>query len=380
MAFERLARAYAERLGPARAVAAQGEKVVGLVGAAIPRELVLASGRTPVLVTADLARPIPTAEHYIDPVVAPEIQALFDAAVAGEFEFLDLLVISRPYAQLYYYLKEIYRLGRAPKLPPLAIYDLIQSRREAVRAYNLGRTRALAERLGRDAPRTIDDASLGAAIAAENAVRARQRELQDLRWQGRVSGSEALQALGAGWFVSPKDYAAALEAWLGELQRAPARSGTRVVVSTAEPFTHAGLHEALEGAGMLVVAEDDAFGARAAGEDVGTAGDLLEAITEKVWLDVATPAVNPYEDREAWFRAQAARPDVEAVVFYVPPSDRQFGWDLPRLARFVAGLGKPALLVRQDAADPAGRAAISAKAAEFLKAPSPQPALPELVR
>ena len=56
-------------------------------------------------------------------------------------------MLSRPYAQLYYYLKEVYRLGRAPKVPPLAMFDLMQSQREAVRSYNSGRTRALLERI-----------------------------------------------------------------------------------------------------------------------------------------------------------------------------------------------------------------------------------------
>ena len=41
------------------------------------------------------------------------------------------------------------------------------------------------------------------------------------------------------------------------------------------------------------------------------------------------------------------------MVFYLPPSDQQFGWDYPRLAAYVSGLGKPSLLLRQHARDDA---------------------------
>jgi benzoyl-CoA reductase/2-hydroxyglutaryl-CoA dehydratase subunit BcrC/BadD/HgdB len=346
--------------------AGKAQGVVGLVGLGVPDEPVLASGRFPVQITAPRGGETPTADHYIDPVVAPEIRALFEAAVAGAYEFLDLLVISRPYAQLYYYLKEIYRLGRAPRLPPLFMYDVIQSRREAVRAYNVGCTERLVERLQRGAARPIDEPSLAEAVAITNRRRAAQRRLQALRWGGKVRGVDALTALAAARFMPPVDYVEALEAWLATIGQTPAQ-GPRVLVATAEPLSEVDLHAAVEAAGAVVVAEDDAWGARAAGDDIDTLGDLTEAITRKVWLDVATPAVNPYEDREAWFRAHALRSDVDAVVFYVPPSDRQFGWDYPRMAAFLEARGKPALLVREDASTPDGRAQIASRAGAFLK-------------
>ncbi|MGZ4678406.1 MAG: hypothetical protein ACXV8Y_17890, partial [Acidimicrobiia bacterium] len=45
-------------------------------------------------------------------VIAPETKSLFEHTVGGSYSFVDLLVLSRPYAHLYYYLKEVYRMGR----------------------------------------------------------------------------------------------------------------------------------------------------------------------------------------------------------------------------------------------------------------------------
>src|SRR4051794_530341 len=134
--FAVLQRHYRDPLLAARAAHAKGVGVVGLVGATVPAELVLALGRFPVLITPDMGAPTPTADIYIEPVVSPETRALFEAALAGAFKFLDLLVLSRTDDKLYYYLKEMVRLGRAPAAPPLHMFDLMPSRREAVRQYN----------------------------------------------------------------------------------------------------------------------------------------------------------------------------------------------------------------------------------------------------
>src|SRR5687767_1166247 len=140
---------YDDRLLAAREAHARGIGVVGLIGNTVPRELVLAVDRFPVLVAAQNGAATPIADTYMEPVIPPETRALFEAAVSGAFEFFDLLVLTRPYAQLYYYLKEVYRWGRAPKLPPLHMYDLMPSRRDAVRAYNWQQTDRLIARLER---------------------------------------------------------------------------------------------------------------------------------------------------------------------------------------------------------------------------------------
>ena len=104
----------------------------------------------------------------MEPVIPPETRALFEAAVSGAFEFFDLLVLTRPYAQLYYYLKEVYRWGRAPKLPPLHMYDLMPSRREAVRTYNWKQTETLIARLEHLGGSEITDSALVNAIELTN--------------------------------------------------------------------------------------------------------------------------------------------------------------------------------------------------------------------
>jgi hypothetical protein len=126
------------------------------------------------------------------------------------------------------------------------------------------------------------------------------------------------------------------------------------------------LHEAIEAGGGLVVAEDDWWGARAPGSDVPLAGVALDAVLQKYWLDTASDAVWPSRPREAWFKEQARRSEVDGVIFSIPPSDHQFGWDYPRLREWVADLGKPQLLLRADPTEPAGRQEAQRQVAQFV--------------
>jgi benzoyl-CoA reductase/2-hydroxyglutaryl-CoA dehydratase subunit BcrC/BadD/HgdB len=362
-----LRQVYADRLQPAREAQAGGQRIVGLVGQTIPAELVLAVGRWPVQITAERGAATPTAEQYMEGVSTPETRALFELAVSGALEFLDLLILSRPYAHLYYYLKEVVRLGRGSRVPPLHMYDLMQSQRPAVRAYNWGRTQHLIERLERLADRPITEPDLWRMIDVTNRQRAVQRQIQQRRWAGELSGVEALQILGASAFLPPSDYLASATRYLAERLPDPGLGHRpRVLVATSEPLTYPDLHQALEATGALVVAEDDWWGARMAGADVPLAGSAREAVFQKVWLDTPSAGVYPAAAREAWFWQHAQRSDVDAVVFFVPPSDHQFGWVYPRLRDGVAEIGKPQLLLRQDATDPHGRASIEAAASEFV--------------
>src|SRR5262249_48832701 len=151
----------------------------------------------------------------------------------------DLLVLSRPYAQLYYYLKEVYRLGRAPKLPHLHMHDVMQSRREAVRAYNWQQLQALCARINQLPGAAVTEDSLRAPIAQANRGRAVRRRLIERRWASEFSGVDALQAIGAGSFMGPQTYADPLAEFLAELRPDTSLRGrARLLVLPSEPLSH----------------------------------------------------------------------------------------------------------------------------------------------
>jgi len=363
-----LRRHYDDRLATLRERAG----VVGVVGSAAPVELILAAGTLPVLVAAEPPHPTPHANLWMEPEFEWELRSVVEQALRGDFESFEMLIVTRSYHEVYYYLKEIVRQGQGPKVPPLHLYDLMQSQREAVRPYGLNRTHDLLARLERLAGRSISDDDLRAAIGLTNRRRQAIRDLLERRRQGQISGATAMRAIGASYFMEPAAYTETLERFLASLEPEPGLDGRpRLLVVPSEPLYRPALHEALEQAGGLVVAEDDWWGARAAGEDIPEDTAPLMAIFEKYFADAPTLAVSPRGPREAWLREQVERGDLDAVVFYVPPSDHLFGWYYPGLKEYLHGRGMPSLLLRQDVLDAHGRDAISVQAGEILSSLRP---------
>jgi benzoyl-CoA reductase/2-hydroxyglutaryl-CoA dehydratase subunit BcrC/BadD/HgdB len=350
-AFAELQDAYANRFAGARAAASTGQKVVGLVGATVPVELVLAAGGFPVNLAPLQGAPTPLADRSLEAHFDGEVRAVLQALLEGSADAVDLVVISRSsdgYLELYYALKELVRLGDSRSVPPLHLYDLLHGRSEANRRYSLERTRELAARLEAATGGTVDAGSLAAAVGEVNAQRAAVRSLLEARRDpGRaITGTDAMTAIGAGRFLRPGRHAELVRAYLEE-SRAALQPRPRLLVVSGTALSDLRLHAALEAGGAVVVAEDDAWGSRFAGRDVpGDAPDLLEAVLDKVFFDVPSPRQAPAAVRDEWLRAELGRGGFDAAVFHVPPEDHWFGWDYPRLRALVEAAGLPSLLLR----------------------------------
>ena len=129
--------------------------------------------------------------------------------------------------------------------------------------------------------------------------------------------------------MDPRAYADALEGYLSEPKAVSA--SPRVMVLPSEPLSSVHLHQAIEDAGALVVAEDDWWGAARLALTSRLPARPKESIFHKYWLDTASSGGAAGRGPRSLVAAQQACPDVDCVVFYLPPSDHQLGWDYPRL-------------------------------------------------
>ena len=360
--------AYTERYAAAHAAATRGTPVVGVVGNSVPIELILAAGRFPIVIAAELASETPHADEFMERDVAPEIRSLFEQALRGDLSFLELLVVPRStdgYLELFYYLKEVQRLGCGAMLPPLYLYDIQHSQTQRAYAYGLERTRELKRRLEVIGGSDITDATLDDAIERTNRWRQALQRLIDERRCGCLSGIEAMVAVGAGYFMGPDAHTSALETYLDE--RRPASSTRpRLLALTAVPLYHTSLHAAVEEAGATIVAEDGWWGARAGMSEIATSGDLLTNIFDHYVHDSQSPRVIPPSLRDEWFTRELTRQDVDGVLFYVPPGDLWFGWDYPRLLQLTERASKRSLLLRDEATTESGSAAIATHVGAFI--------------
>ena len=101
-----------------------------------------------------------------------------------------------------------------------------------------------------------------------------------------------------------------------------------------------------------MVAEDDWWGSRAAGQDIDATGDPIRAIFEKYYLDAPGPRVFPADIADSWFHRNASQ--VDGVIFYLPREDDVIGWDYPRLRALLDERRIPHMLLRAESSTEIG--------------------------
>ncbi len=347
----RLSWHYENPAAEAVSLAAAGVPVVGVASNTAPSELIRASGAFPCVVNSGNADHADIGDFMEEGVFERRIRAIFGGALSGGLQHLSLLLLSRTSEQeykLYLYLREVARQDPHRRIPPVCLYDMLHTRSPESYSYGYERTLHLKQRLEELTGKPIDDSSLLHAIEESNSARRAIRGLLRLRQKLLLAGSEALALIGASYFIKAGEYARLAECAAERIAHRRPLAGKRLLIA-GSLLNHRGLHHALEEHGAVVVAEDDWWGSRSAGEDIDAGSDNpLKVIFEKYYFDAPSPRLFPFETADAWFQ-QASTDGIDGVVFYLPPEDCVAGWDYPRRRRFLEEKGIPHLLVREDA-------------------------------
>jgi benzoyl-CoA reductase/2-hydroxyglutaryl-CoA dehydratase subunit BcrC/BadD/HgdB len=289
------------------------------------------------------------ADQHLEPGIFPRrLRHLVEMALTGRLSEAARVVIPRTSDtdyKCFLYLREFVRRGVTSALPPVMLFDLLQSGGAHVAAYDAARTRALLDELASVSGRqpSIDD--LGQVIARANEARAAARRLGAFRGiVPRVTGAEVFPLLADFWELEPERYVAAVNGATSAFAKRPALSGPRVLLAGA-PVDGPELHQAIESHGAIVVAEAGPWGSGAAGDDIPIDDDPCRAVAEKYRADAVgarTPAASLRH------RMDSLLDHVDAVVVSLPPEDAVFGWDYPALRDLLQARGIPHVCLRGD--------------------------------
>ncbi len=328
--------------------------LIGVTSNTAPWELLRAAGFQPVLLSPRRQH-TPLADRYLEGVFSGRMKAIFDFLISPDSRCLSAVVIPRTSEQehkLYLYLREVVRQGRE-RAPEPVLYNLLHARSAEAEAYGLERTHDLKATLERLTGRRIESADLATAIAEGNTARQAIRRLSQQR-EGpapRLFGTEALALIGAWYFMDRAEYARLAEEALREIQTRSPLQRPRILIK-GPPLDGPEFCAAIEEQGAIVVAEDDWWGSRAAGKDIDTTAEPMQAIFEKYYFDAPSPRVFPSEVADAWFCRKAS--EVDGVIFYLPPEDDVIGWDYPRLRASLDERRIPHLMLRSVSPDRIG--------------------------
>ena len=372
--LEILRAAYDDRTAEARRRKAAGEIVIGYFLNSVPEELILAAGCFPVRLAGHPARRSAVAERYMEEYFDGEVRSIFGSLIEGEFSFADLIVIPRNsdvYLHLYYMLREVAKWEPRARIPPLYLFDLLQTPSWTTAQYVVGRLRAMAQHFEALSGNAISDDALRAAIRTTNASRKLLIEANTL-WSGAapsLDGVDALKVIGSASAMSRTEHDTALRSLLADPPAARKRS-CRLLVK-GSPQSDVRFTALVEKLGGAVVAHDHLWGDRTYDTLIEETKDPWEALALHYGFRIPSPREFPQARADACFLALAARARVDGVIFYHDEWDDTLGWEYPDQKAQLDRAGIPSLfLKRQSWFDPnesMQAAAISAFIAGFGK-------------
>ncbi|MFT4081309.1 MAG: 2-hydroxyacyl-CoA dehydratase family protein [Nocardioides sp.] len=326
---------------------------IGLIGADVPGELVLATGAIPVRLSAvDTTVPGHRAEELLG-AVDPAAVALLAGLLAGQLAEggeLAGIVCSRDREaslRIYYVLREL--ATRDERLPPVHLLDLVHLPRASTLRYDVAQLERLADVLARWTGIAVRAEALVEATARRAAVREALGRLQGLRARGRVRGSEALELYAAAETLPPDRALALIEARISSA--GPAEERPRLFLSGS---AHDGpaVYRAIEARGWSVVAEDHDRGALALNVDLDPA-----MVADEGYLAIARAYRDRGPDsatasaaaRAEWAAGLARASGARAGLSWVRRHDEAPLWDFPLLRE---RLGVPVMMLRDQGLEP----------------------------
>lgn len=371
--FSVLNEAYSDRFLAARLAHQSGKTIIGYVGNTVPVELIAAAGCFPLCI-APISGSTTSADRYVESFADVDTRLIAELFIAGELDFLRLLIIPRStesYHKLYLSLRELKRVGATQAGPELLLYEILHTQSKVSRQYGLDRTLELAGRLSAVGDTEVCDSSLLKAIASTNQTRTLLARIQHARFgvDQPLSGYAAFIAMGARRFLDREHYNQLLAEWIDSSGKSSG-VGPRLLVKGC-PLDHPYLHRQVELAGATVVAEDDDWGTRGAAPAIGIDGSPLEAIFDHYFRQVPCPRVFPGPVAQGWFKDALLTAPIDGVIFYLPVPDDVYGWDFPRERDAVIAASLSWTMIRSDVRYAENRTKVDATLRAFVASLEP---------
>jgi benzoyl-CoA reductase/2-hydroxyglutaryl-CoA dehydratase subunit BcrC/BadD/HgdB len=340
--------AYDHRLRAAREVKRAGGRVAGFVSTAVPIELISAAGLYPVMITGDCRGSTDLADQWMEALFDPMARAIFQSALSGELEFLDVLIIPRSadsFLRLYLYLREVERLNLCQRLPRIVLFDLLQTQSPTSLRHNRDQLQRLRETLQSITGRPLADEALRSAIADSNRNREALRSLLSRRSALNLSGAFVLKAIATRYLLPVNLHTELLQQILNGPAIAAESVRPRVIVA-GNAQDNSACHELLDARGLKVVGDYHWLGDSCCAHDVEVIDDPWLAVAEHYHRHSLTSRRYPHPATELVAHAQHHR--AQAVVFYLFEAEEALTWDTPNQVQALAAVGIEALVLNDQ--------------------------------
>ena len=320
--FETLQRHYRDHNLAVNKRKEEGGKVVGYFCTNTPEEIIYAGGMLPVRLVGDPSLPTTVGDLYMEDSYCSLVRAIFDQILRGNFNHLDAMVIPHSCDAIIRGAKYLWLVKdmEGIQFPDMYWVAMPRIRNWLSQEYYIGVLRTFKKEMEELSGKAISDDSLFNAIEVYNKNRALMQKIVALRRSDppRISGTVALQAIGAGLWMDKADHNKLMEQFLQELDQIapPDPRNARMFVS-GSCMDKIETAEFVESCGATIVGDDICTGDRFAEGLTPLLADPVEAIAHRYLFKPVCPRIEPMWDRIADFSRRVKESKPQAVLFYI---------------------------------------------------------------
>lgn len=350
-AVERYYKDYGIR---AKALKAEGKKLIGYVCSFVPLEIITAAGYIPFRVRGNIHEPITTGDTLLETIVCPYYRSCFDLSVKQKYDFLSGMVIPhgcdsmvRSYSAWSYSLP--YSYFHFINIPTVCVESSIEFFNEELNTFR--------KSLEKFAGKVITDEDLMEAIRLHNENRDKAKALYGFRKADPplISGTELTRVLTVGSSLPIEESNALFDQVLEEVNRrgqSTLQKGPRILIDGA-CLDNIELMKLVEELGGNVVADTICNGARDYFPRTDTGKAPLDALAHR-YLDKINCPKTYRENKTGTFEGDILSRfgdigtytkefKVDGAILYIYKYCDPFGFEVPARKAYYQSLHLPLL-------------------------------------
>ncbi len=323
----------------ARALKAQGRKIVASFYALAPKELVHAAGMVPVQLVEDRDARYETRAELL-PYLCGMSRNLGGQIAAGALDYLDGVMVATV-CDTNRHMVDVWAHQRA--FARLWLLRTPAKDDDGAIAYYAGELRRVGRELGALSGQPVTDDRLGESIGLFNEHRALLRRFHAARPASGVSAEEAVHVVASALTTPVEEHSALVRELLAALPPAAPRAEPRLMVSALNIPMALDVIRMAEKYGATVVTDDLSHSPRYGSAEVPADADPYRALARGYLRRVPAPGMYPLEERAAWIRQAMDQAGAQGLIYlvqlycdayafeYATLKDRFDRWKLPHL-------------------------------------------------
>jgi benzoyl-CoA reductase subunit C len=329
--------------------------VVGHTCTYFPEEIVLAAGAHPIRLFGESV-PIMKADSHIQAYSCSLVRSIFEDALSGELEFLDLMVFPHS-CDTMQRLSDIWRLN-VKNMVHLDMLFPVHLKSEAAKEY----LKAVIERfrleLGKALNVEITEKTVSEAIFLMNRIRSALHALYEIRSQTpeRISGSDLNHLVRGSMMMDRHEAVVLLEQLvtaLRQIQPSTVDSSMKRILLSGGVCLQPDLHDIVEEQGGAVVWDDLCTGSRYFDTPVSEELVPTDAIADRFIDRAICPAKHSGITRRTEDLLQlTSKYKIDGVIFLFLKFCDPHGFDYPDLKIALEEVGIPSLFLEVETGKP----------------------------